>query len=254
MRNKLLAAAILLLAALAGCGDDANGASELDWSKAVDYDAAEVGRNLGIAAAAFDGTNGRYQETVLGNFIMDGIAAYARHISGGNIDFALHNDSFMRYNPALNAGELINSDIIGMNGGTDTLFVVMYTCEQVTNIINGFVNSPVNGTWRRNCAVLVSREVSYTIDMSTTPPEAKNIRVQGHALDVTREYRVAVGNFIGDNTTDGRFIPVLDENKKTSYAPITVLQAAAMYVLAKGTIDPAEYPLGRYAGVVPVIP
>jgi ribosomal silencing factor RsfS len=226
----------------------------LDWSKVADYDTSDGDLILGTAAAAFDGTNGRYQETIMGNFTMDGLAEYARYISEERIDFALHNDSFMRNNPSLSAGEISNSDITGISGMTDTLVVATFTGKQVKDVIDGFVNSSSTGSWNRNCAVIVSKELSYTIDMTTNPPHAANVKVNDAAIVEDRDYRIAVGNFIGDNTTAGRFLPVLPDEKKTKYAPTTLAQAVALYILAKGKINPSDYPLGRYTGTVPVTP
>jgi len=278
MRHKLLVLAILLLAALVGCGEDGNNnstsagastsggdstsssadasssASALDWTKTAGYNATDGDLVLGSATAALSGTGGRFQETVLGNCIIDGIAEYARYISGATIDFALHNDSFMRNEPSLPAGEIRNADIIGIGGMTDTLVVAIFTGRQVKDVIEGFVQSTTAGSWSRNCAVMVSKEVSYTIDTSASSPLATNIKVNGVAIDEAQDYRIAVGNFIGDNTAAGRFLPVLTDEKKTKYEPTTLGQAFAMYVLAKGTIDPADYPLGRYPGVVPTLP
>ena len=227
----------------------------LAWSKVADYDATDGDRILGTLTAELAATNGRYQESVLGNFIMDGIAEYARYISGEKIDFALHNDTFVRATPTpiLLAGELSNSAITGLSG-RDTLVVATFTGRQVKDVIEGFVSSTSSGSWNRNCAPTVSKELSYTIDTSTTPPQAKDIKVNGAAIDETKDYRIAAGDFIGDNTDETRFFPVLSNEKKTKYAPTTLQQALAMYVLAKGTINPADYPLGRYTGEVPVIP
>lgn len=222
----------------------------LDWGKAAGYDPADGDRILGTATAALDGTNGRYQETVLGNFVMEGIAEYARYVSGEKIDFALHNGQNLKvFN--LEAGELSNTDILALIG-TDKLFVCTFTGKQVKDVIEGFVKSATPGSWSANCAVMVSKEVSYTIDSSANPPEAKNIKVNGAAIDEDKEYRIAVGNFIGDNTNTTRFFPVLDADKKTDYTtPLN--QTVAQYVLAKGTINPSDYPLGRYTGTVPAL-
>jgi hypothetical protein len=225
----------------------------LDWSKIADYDAADGDRILGTATAEFLATNGQYQETVLGNCIMDGIAEYARYVSGEEIDFALHNDSFVRgaITPKLPAGELSNSTVLGLSG-TDTLVVATFTGKQVKDVIEGFVKSTSTGSWNRKCAPTVSKEVSYTITSTTTETMAvTNIKVNGTPIDESKEYRIAGGNFILDNTNATRFFPVLDAEKKIKYAPTTLAQAFAMYVLAKGTLDPADYPLGRYTGVVP---
>jgi 2',3'-cyclic-nucleotide 2'-phosphodiesterase (5'-nucleotidase family) len=252
MQHKFLASicAILLLAALAGCGDD-DEKSPLDWSKIAGYDSTDGELILGTAAAALDGTNGRYQETVLGNFIMDAIAEYARYVSGENIDLALHNGQNLGQS-SLPAGSLSNSTILALIGA-DRLFVCTYTGLQVKEIINTFVKSTVaSGSWNANCAVLVSKEVSYTINTNTTPPEATNIKVHGADINEDLEYRVALGDFIGNASNPLRF-PVLDADKKTDY--LTPLkQAIAMYVLAKGTIKPSDYPSGRrITGVVPTL-
>jgi len=260
MRNRLLAGifAILVLAALAGCAGDGVTSSPpppppaLDWSKIADYDSTDGNRVLGTATAALDGTNGRYQETVLGNFYMDGLAEYARHVSGKRIDFALFNDAFIRSFTNLPEGEIKNSAI--STNGTDTVVVSIFTGQQVKDIIEGFVASTSTGSWNRGCAPMVSKELSYTIDTSTTPPQAKNIKVNGAAINDTQEYRVAGGNFIGDNTTANRFIPILSDEKKEKYAPTKVGEAVAMYIIAKGTIKPSDYPVaGRITGVKPTL-
>jgi len=269
MKNKFLAGifAILVFTLMAGCTNDPDPTPDttpdpnkgktapvLDWSKVADYNAADGDLVLGTLMAVLDGTDGKFKETVFGNFSMDALAEYARFVSGENIDFALHNDSFTRNNPTLSAGELKNSDITGISGMTDTLVVATFTGKQVKDVIEGFVKSTTTGSWSRYCAVIVSKELSYTIDTNDTTPQATNIKVNGVAIDETKDYRIAVGNFIGDNTATNRFLPILDAEKKEKYTPTTVGQAIAMYILAKGTIDPADYPLGRYTGVVPVIP
>jgi len=264
MRNRLLAGifAILVLAALAGCAGDGVTSSPpppppaLDWSKIAGYDATDGNRVLGRATADLVATNGQYQESVLGNCIMDGIAEYARYVSGEKIDFALHNDSFVRTSttvtttPTLHAGELTNTMVTGLSG-TDKLYIATFTGKHVRDVIEGFVSSTSTGQWNRKCAPTVSKEVSYTIDTTTTPPQAKNIKVNGAPIDDTKEYRIAVGDFIGNNANSSRFFPVLTADKKTDYTPTTLAQAFAMYVLAKGTLNPSDYPLGRYTGVVP---
>jgi len=265
MKNKLLAGifAILVFTLMAGCTNDpdpdptptpnkGNPASALDWSKIIDYDKDEGDRILGTATAALDGTNGRYQETVLGNFFMDALAEYARYVSGKKIDFALFNDAFIRSFNNLPEGEITNSTI-SVNG-TDTVVVSTFTGKQVKDIIEGFVSSTASSTWARGCAPMVSKELSYTIDASTTPPQAKNIKVNGAAINETKEYRVAGGNFIGDNNTADRFIPILPDEKKEKYAPTRVGWAVAMYIIAKGTINPADYPVAkRITGIKPTI-
>jgi 2',3'-cyclic-nucleotide 2'-phosphodiesterase (5'-nucleotidase family) len=257
MKNKLLTGifAILVFAALAGCKQDVDTTSTtpaLDWIKVADYDAADGDRILGTATAELDGTNGRYQETVLGNFIMDGIAEYARHASGETIDFALHNGQNLKKS-SLAKGSISNSDILALLG-TDKLYVCTFTGKQVKDVIEGFVKSANPGQWSANCAVMVSKEVSYTISPAnpvTDPPQATKIKVNGVDIDEGKEYRIAVGDFIGNNTSSTRFFPVLNDEKKTSYDPTTLAQAVARYVLAKGTINPADYPLVRYRGAVP---
>jgi len=263
MKNKFLAGifAILVFTLMAGCTNDPDPdpdpnkgktAPVLDWSKTAGYDSTEGDRILGKATAAFDGTNGRYQETVLGNFFMDALAEYARYVSGKTIDFALFNDAFIRSFTNLPAGEITNS-IVSVNG-TDTVVVSTFTGKQVRDIINGFVSSTSTGQWNRGCAIMVSKELSYTIDTSTTPPQATNIKVNGAPIDDAKEYRVAGGNFIGDNTTTGRFIPVLPDDKKEKLAPTRVGWAVAMYIIAKGTINPADYPVaGRITGIKPTL-
>jgi len=261
MRNKLLAGifAILVFAALAGCRHDGGDPPPpppppppvLDWSKVADYDSADGSRVLGKAAAELDGTNGRYQETVLGNFIMDGIAEYARYKSGEKIDFALHNGQNLKKS-SLPEGDISNSDILALLG-TDKLYVCTFTGKQVKDVIEGFVKSTTGGSWSANCAVLVSKEVSYTITPATPvtdPPQATKIKVNGIDIGDEEEYRIAVGDFIGNNSNANRFFPVLDTEKKTPYDPTTLAQAVAQYVLAKGTINPSDYPLGRYRGAV----
>jgi len=256
MKNKLLAGifAILVLAALVGCKHDTDPPPPpvLVWSKVADYDAAVGDRVLGTATAELDGTNGRYQETVLGNFIMDGIAEYARFISGEKIDFALHNGQNLKKS-SLPEGDISSSDILGLLG-TDKLYVCTFTGKQVKDVIEGFVKSNTTTTWAANCAVLVSKEVSYTIVPATTPatdpPQAAKIKVNGVDIDEEKDYRIAVGDFIGNNSNASRFFPVLANEKKTSYDPTTLAQALAQYVLAKGTINPSDYPLGRYRGAV----
>jgi 2',3'-cyclic-nucleotide 2'-phosphodiesterase (5'-nucleotidase family) len=255
MKNKLLAGifAILVLAALAGCDSDSGSTTPtLDWGKAANYDPDNGDLVLGTATAEFVGTNGRYKETVLGNFIMDGIAEYARHVSGEKIDFALHNGQNLQAF-SLSAGELINNDIMALLR-TDILFVCTFTGKQVKDLIEGFVKSETPSTWSANCAVMVSKEVKYTIDNGTNPPEAKNIKINGADIDEAKDYRIAVGDFIGNNTNESRtFFPILTDDKKTGYGPTMLRQALAMYVLAKGTVNPADYPLGRYTGEVPAL-
>jgi 2',3'-cyclic-nucleotide 2'-phosphodiesterase (5'-nucleotidase family) len=270
MKNKLLAGifAILVLAALAGCdsgstgpegpqgpvgpqgpsGPQGPGVATLDWGKTAGYDSSLGDLVLGTATAALDGTNGRYQETVLGNFMMDGLAEYARYVSGENINFALHNGQGMGI-PAGNSlatGELDNTAIQGLFRNADTLHICTYTGEDITSIITTFVSSTVASTARANCAVLVSKEVSYTIDTSTTPPQPVDIKLNGVPIVLANEYRVVVGSFIGTNAA----FPTA--SKKNTYST-TTKEALAMYVLAKGTINPADYPLGRYTGVVPAL-
>ena len=263
MKNKFLAGifAILVFTALSGCGggDIDEPPPDLDWSKIAGYDATVGDRILGRATAAFDGTNGRYQETVLGNFFMDALAEYARHISGKTIDFALFNDAFIRSFTNLPAGEITNSTI-SVNG-TDTVVVSTFTGRQVKDIINGFVSSSTSsGSWNRGCAPMISKELSYTIDTTGDTPQAYNIRVNGAPIDEVKEYRVATGNFFGDYTltapatVNDRFIPVLPDEKKEKYAPTKVGWAVAMYILAKGTINPDDYPLaGRITGIKPTL-
>jgi 2',3'-cyclic-nucleotide 2'-phosphodiesterase (5'-nucleotidase family) len=258
MKNKLLAGicVILVLAALAGCKTESEETPPaLDWSKITGYDSEDGDLVLGTAAAALVGTNGRYKETVLGNFVMDGIAEYARHATGGTIDLALHNGQNLRVpeGGSLPAGELTNTVILGLIGN-DKLFVSTFTGRQVKDVIEGYVKSATAGTWSGNCAVMVSKEVSYTIDTSTNPPEAKNIKVNGADIDEAKDYKIAVGEFIGNNTNESRtFLPILPDDKKTNYETL-LKEALAMYVLAKGTVNPSDYPLGRYIGEVPVIP
>ena len=255
---SLLGIALILAALMfsfTACKNSSNSDDDtpvLDWGKIADYDSTFADRILGTATAALDGTNGRYQETVLGNFIMDAIAEYARYVSGEKVDFALHNGQNLKiFN--LEAGELSNAAITALIG-EDPLYVSIFTGSQVKDVIQGFVNSDTKTTWKANCAVMVSKELSYIIDTSTNPPTATNIKVNGVDIDESKEYRIAAGNFIGANTQAGRtFLPILPVEKKTNYStPLN--QAVAMYVLVKGTIKPSDYPLGRYTGVVPVIP
>jgi 2',3'-cyclic-nucleotide 2'-phosphodiesterase (5'-nucleotidase family) len=256
----LVIAAVLLAAALAftGCSgdDDDTGPglydpyAGLDWGKIADWE-NDGDFVIGSADATFDGTNARYQETALGNLLADGIKAYAEYTSGKTIDLALHNGQNIRVTE-LPAGEITNSQITGALG-TDILYVVTYTGEQIETIVNTFVNSSSTGRWNANCAVIVSKGVSYTITGNSDPagqPTATNIKINGAALVSDKDYLVAIGNFIGNNTDESRF-PVLDDSKKKSY-DVSLTEAIAKYIYAKGTITPVVE--GRITGVVPVIP
>jgi 2',3'-cyclic-nucleotide 2'-phosphodiesterase (5'-nucleotidase family) len=271
--------AILACAMLAGC--NMNSEPELDWDKTANYDPAGD-FVLGSATAALDGTGGRYKETVLGNFIMDGIAEYARYITGEKVDFALHNGQNLSAS-SLATGDITNTEILNLIG-SDAFVVVGYKGSQIKTLINTFVNSTFhsstipsgtpgtpgvnNGSgWKSNCVIMVSREVSYTIepgDVLGYPPTATDIRVKGVEIKDDTVYRVAVGNGLGGiNAADASpgssglskqvYENIGPADNPVSYNPTQLRHALAMYVLAKGTISPGDYPLGRITGKVPSI-
>jgi 2',3'-cyclic-nucleotide 2'-phosphodiesterase (5'-nucleotidase family) len=249
----MIAAALLLALVFTGCPTDAETEAGPDWGKLADWNAGDGGFVLGTATDNIDGTGGRYKETPLGNLIADGIAEYARQASGDAVDFALHNGQNLRVDK-LAKGEITNENIFATIGG-DTLYVVSYTGAEIDTLINIFVNSTAyeSGTpgWKRNCVVLVSGEVSYTITPdadSAKPPRATGIKVKGSDLKPDGKYRVAVGNFIGAATAEeGRFP---EGTEKEDLGPTKLSEAVAQYIYAKGTIDPPA--LGRISGEVPV--
>jgi 2',3'-cyclic-nucleotide 2'-phosphodiesterase (5'-nucleotidase family) len=210
-----------------------------DWSEEGDFE-------LGTATADIDGTNGRYKETPLGNLIADGIAEYARYTSGEQVDFALHNGQDLKVN-GLSAGKLTNTDI-SATIGNDTLYLVTYTGGEIKTLINIFVSSTSSGTWKANCVVLVSKEVSYSVTPNNDgPPSATSIKVNNKELDPAKTYWVAVGNFIGAATAEQNRFPVGTD--KTDLGPTKLSEAVAQYIYVQGTISPPE--VNRISGTVP---
>ncbi|MDR2394879.1 MAG: 5'-nucleotidase C-terminal domain-containing protein [Treponema sp.] len=211
------------------------------WQEGGDFE-------LGTATANIDGNNGRYRETPLGNLIVDGIAEYARYTSGEKVDFALHNGQNLKVDN-ITAGKITNT-AVSATIGTDTLYLVTYTGKEVAILINIFVNSSSSGKWNANCIALVSEGVSYTVSDTTSPPHATDIKVGGSPINLTKEYRVAVGNFIGATLATANRFP--EGTNKTDLSPTKLSEAVAKYIYVKGTITPPA--LGRITGEVPVIP
>ncbi|MDR1301941.1 MAG: 5'-nucleotidase C-terminal domain-containing protein [Treponema sp.] len=245
-KNGILLVSALMFMALVfiGCSTDTDPEPD-PWGTFVWQE--EGNFELGTVTADIDGTDGRYKETPLGNLIADGIAEYTRHSSGEQVDFALHNGQNLKVNK-LSSGKITNADISGTIG-TDTLYLVSYTGEEITTLINIFVNSNSNGKWNANCIALVSKEVSYTILTGINPPIAANIKVNGSPIELAKTYRVAVGNFIGATTADQNRFP--EGTNKTDLGPTKLSEAVAQYIYVQGTISPPE--LGRITGTVPVI-
>jgi 2',3'-cyclic-nucleotide 2'-phosphodiesterase (5'-nucleotidase family) len=247
-KNGILFISALMIMALVfiGCSTDSDSDPEPDpWGTFVWQE--EGNFELGTATADIDGTDGRYKETPLGNLIADGIAEYTRHSSGEQVDFALHNGQNLKV-AKLPAGKITNADISNTIG-TDTLYLVSYTGEEITTLINIFVNSSDSGKWKANCIALVSKEVSYTILTGINPPIAANIKVNGSPIELTKSYRVAVGNFIGAaKAADNRFP---EGTNKTDLGPTKLSEAVAQYIYVQGTISPITD--GRISGVVPVL-
>ncbi|MDR0629802.1 MAG: 5'-nucleotidase C-terminal domain-containing protein [Treponema sp.] len=247
----LISALLLGVLAFTGCPteSDPEPGSGLDWGKSANWQ-SEGDFELGTAAADIDGTNGRYQETALGNLIADGIAEYARYSSGEKVDFALHNGQDLKATK-LEAGKITNTQVYGTIGN-DTLYLVTYTGAEVTTLINTFVNSSSGEKWSANCVVLVSKEVSYsvTLDSDTTkPPKATKIKVNGTDIDTEKTYLVAVGNFIGATLATANRFP--EGTDKKDLSPTKLSEAVAQYIYIQGTITPQA--VDRITGEVPVI-
>jgi 5'-nucleotidase len=235
----------------------------LDWSKTTSWDGSDTTTVLGTAAAAISGEDIRYKETPLGNMIADGIAAYAAYTSGETVDFAMLNGQNVQgFNPdGIPAGN-ITLDRLSAGLG-DTLFLVTYTGQDIIDIINIFVNSDAyestGSGWKRNCVVLVSKGVSYTVTPDpdpTEPPSATDIKVNGTAIDPAKEYLVAVGNFMagqnaaGGDATTGGGLNFVDYGTDKEVLDDTLKQAVAKYILARGTVNPVT--ADRITGTVPV--
>jgi 2',3'-cyclic-nucleotide 2'-phosphodiesterase (5'-nucleotidase family) len=258
----------IALAALAftGCQPDPDPEPGLDWGKVADWDGTDTTTVLGAASEAISGTGIRYKETPLGNLIADGIAEYARFTSAETVDFAMLNGQNVQglADTGIPQGDITWDRLYAGLG--DSLFLVTYTGKDIEDIINIFVSSEQSGRWNANCVVLVSSGVSYTVTPDTTdadnnPPHVTGIKVNGAAIEATKDYRVAVGNFMagqnataegGDATSGGSANFVSYGKDKKSYHPVTLKEAVAKYIYAKGTIDPPA--LGRITGEVPVIP
>jgi hypothetical protein len=188
----------------------------------------------------------RYKETAFGNLIADGIAAYAHYTSGETIDFALHNGQNVQAAESISVGDIMLTNLPGM---TDTLYLVTYTGEQVKTIINFLVSSNTPSTYKANGIVLVSHGVQYTITPSgtpNTPPTVTDVKVNGSPINATKEYRVALGNFMATNAN----FPV-GKNVVDTYKGTKLQDAVAYYILAKGTIGSVVE--GRITGSVPPI-
>jgi 2',3'-cyclic-nucleotide 2'-phosphodiesterase (5'-nucleotidase family) len=267
----LVSALVLGVLVFTGCPTDTDPEPDpgLDWGKAAEWDGTNTTTVLGTASKAISGEGIRYKETPLGNLIADGIAEYARFTSGETVDFAMLNGQNVQ---GFDAGGIPQGDITldSLSSGLgDSLFLVTYTGKNIEDIINIFVNSDAyestGAGWKRNCVVLVSSGVSYTITSDTDPtkpPHATNIKVNGTAIDpnnTEKTYRVAVGNFMagqnataeGGNATSGGGANFVNYGSaKKSYHPVTLKQAVAKYILVKGTISPVTE--GRISGTVPI--
>jgi 2',3'-cyclic-nucleotide 2'-phosphodiesterase (5'-nucleotidase family) len=265
----LFSALVLAALVFTGCEPDPEPEPGLDWGKAADWDGTDSTTVLGTASAAISGTDIRYKETPLGNLIADGIAEYARFTSGETVDFAMLNGQNVQAFAEISQGE-ITLDSLSAGLG-DSLFLVTYTGKDIEDLINIFVNSNAyqntGSGWKRNCVVLVSSGVSYTVtpdatDADNNPPTATGIKVNGVAIDpdnTEKTYRVAVGNFMagqnataegGDATGGGGANFVNYGSAKKSFHPVTLKEAVARYILAKGTVSPVIE--GRISGTVPV--
>jgi 2',3'-cyclic-nucleotide 2'-phosphodiesterase (5'-nucleotidase family) len=258
-----------------GCSDpDPDPDPGPDWGKQASWDGADTTTVLGTAVKDINADNIRYKETELGNLIADGIVEYARFTSGKSVDFAMLNGQNVQGFAAtgISAGDITLPSLSSGNALGDTLFLVTYTGANIEAIINIFVNSNAyentGDGWRRNCVVLVSKGVRYTITPDADPnkpPHATGIKVNGTAIEATKEYRVAVGNFMAgqsatndpddedgwaDATSGGPSNFTSYGTEKTPYADNTLKQAVAKYILAQGTINPVTE--GRIIGKVPV--
>jgi 5'-nucleotidase len=264
-KNGILFISALMIMALVfiGCSTDSdsdpepdpsNPYGDLSWDKIASWDGTDSTTVLGEATEAMPGTDTRYKETALGNLIADGIAAYAGYASGEPVDFAMLNGQGIQ-GSAIQKGNITFDNFSG-NFSSDKLFLVTYTGAEVENLINEFVNSSSPGKYNSNCVVLVSKEVSYTVTPDadeSQPPSATAIKVNGAPIVADKDYRVAVGNFMSGDTTNGgnQNFEKYGKDKTATYATDTLKQAVAKYILAKGTISPPE--LGRITGTVPVI-
>jgi 2',3'-cyclic-nucleotide 2'-phosphodiesterase (5'-nucleotidase family) len=257
LKTAIALALVLGISALMFTGCDTGGGDDDDtpnWGKISDW-TSDGDFVLGTATAEFSfSTDSRYKETALGNLIADGMAEYARNRaakSGETVDFAFHNG--MDLKATIPAGSVTNTTVSGTIG-TDTLYLVTYTGAEIQTLFNIFVHSNSSGSWNGNCAVIVSKEVSYTVD-NATPPNATDIKVNSVAINTTKKYRVAVGNFIagpGDpdpSVTTGR-------NAFRNYgtdkfeAGLELKQAVAQYIYVQGTISPGTVGK-RITGTVP---
>jgi 2',3'-cyclic-nucleotide 2'-phosphodiesterase (5'-nucleotidase family) len=254
-----------------GCPTDTESEPDagLDWGKVADWDGTDSTTVLGTTPEAISGTDIRYKETPLGNLIADGIVEYARFTSGEKVDFAMLNGQNVQgfASTGIPKGNITLDSL--SSGLSDSLFLVTYTEKDIADLINIFVNSTAyetgNPGWKRNCVVLVSSGVSYAVtpdQITSNPPHAINIKVNGAVIDpagTEKTYRVAVGNFMagqnataegGDATSGGGSNFVSYGSDKKSYHPVTLKEAVARYILAKGNISPVTE--GRIIGRVPL--
>ncbi|MDR3341612.1 MAG: 5'-nucleotidase C-terminal domain-containing protein [Treponema sp.] len=234
--------------------------ADLTWKGALPEDSGEA---IGTAKYNIGGQGRvRYEETALGNLVADGMAVSARNISGQTIDFAFINGQNFQSQTTILKGKIYQSSL--NSGLTDVLHVATFTAKDIFGIFNTLISSDAyessGSGWKRNCVVVVSKEVSYTINNSTTPPSVSEIKVNGVAInkdDAATKFRVTTGNFFTTGTfvTQSSIKPYANADDEKDPDNVyncedTVKTAVLKYIYAKGTIEPAVE--GRIVGTVPV--
>jgi hypothetical protein len=270
-RLALIGLSALLIAAamcFAGCDNDTtieyrdriyDPYADITWKELPEDTTASIGTakyNIGGQGRV------RYEETAIGNLVADGMAVSARNISGQTIDFAFINGQNFQNQTTILKGDVYQSSL--NHGLTDPLHVATFTAKDIFGIFDTLISSDAyestGSGWKRNGIIAVSKEVSYTIDNSTTPPTVAAIKVNGVAIDkddAATKFRVATGNFFTTSTfaSNSGIKPYANAEDAEDPGNVyncedTVKTAVLKYIYAKGTIEPAVE--GRIVGTVPV--
>lgn len=173
----------------------------------------------------------RYKEMPIGNFVADGIAAYARSV-GNKIDGAFTNGGGIR--AALPKGNVTREDILTVLPFENYVYVITLTGKEVQELFE-FVASINQGA---GAFAQVSKEIRYTITYDKNGKGSlSNLTIGGKPVDKNKTYKFATNDYVAGG---GDGYVILTKSSDTYNTSILLSTAVIEYAnsLGQGAITP----------------
>jgi 5'-nucleotidase/UDP-sugar diphosphatase len=134
----------------------------------------------------------RYQETAIGDMILDSNVWYFNTVYGQNVDFALHNGGNIR--AALPKGNITREQILTVLPFENYLYVVSLPGSKIQELFDFIANVPQGA----GGFPVFSKEVRYTIDKAAGQDKGKvtGLTISGAPVDPAKTYRFCTNDFL----------------------------------------------------------